>query len=535
MEDLHMEGSIRALGVSNFPRDYIETLLGIARVRPSVVQAKMSVYQPGEWSVARHAHQSFLEWCKARDIKVVAYSVLNAAQGFDLNPMEDPHVVSIARRTGRSAAQVLLRWAVHHDVAVIPRSTKPQRIRENFEFLDFAVAPADIRRLDGLVTLVESTASSFAPTWSPDPFGLSVAPVNDEDMLGDSDMPDLPQTVHDLLYERSSDTAQHVIRVLQQRADVQGFPHSRDVMASHLVGTYYLLRAWGMSEDVCLFGLVHSAYGAGGQFNFTLWALEERAVLRRLVGEIPEHLAYIYGAIDWPTFVARVTSEGGIPSGGMMAHAHLGGRLHLSAEDAATLLIVAMADSNEQRSSGGGWSALQEHPLGKPHRIWGLPWGRPAGGLALAVTYCHVVQRLHAIPVPSIFNDCTGTLDSEAEDRARETYWAAVTSLAAAAAAEDVIPMLQAVAELNPFVGEPLVLLAQLRLALGDYSGARAAARTGLVRLVRTGFAWDASHPWPGWIGTARLAHYRASRLLRGLPPLPRTAAGKVQLRDIWA
>jgi diketogulonate reductase-like aldo/keto reductase len=56
----------------------------------------------------------------------------------------------MARKYGKSPAQVLIRWCLEHDLVVIPKSVHEERIRENANVFDFSLLPEDLRRLDGL-------------------------------------------------------------------------------------------------------------------------------------------------------------------------------------------------------------------------------------------------------------------------------------------------------------------------------------------------------------------------------------------------
>src|SRR4029077_9868662 len=64
--------------------------------------------------------------------------------------LDDPTLTEIARRTGRSDAQVVLRWHIQRGNIVFPKSVTPERIRENFELFDFELAPADVETIDAL-------------------------------------------------------------------------------------------------------------------------------------------------------------------------------------------------------------------------------------------------------------------------------------------------------------------------------------------------------------------------------------------------
>lgn len=169
MEALHARGKVRSLGVSNFGRAELEELLAFATVKPVYLQNKFSIYNPGEQQVGS---SSILPYAREKGIAVMGYSVINPWP-FMLPPMEDPHVLAVAGRYGKSAAQVLHRWALQLGVAVIPKSATPKRIVENAQLLGFQLSELDMRLLSGLVALSESKAGSFAPTWADDVYGLA--------------------------------------------------------------------------------------------------------------------------------------------------------------------------------------------------------------------------------------------------------------------------------------------------------------------------------------------------------------------------
>jgi len=89
--------------------------------------------------------RKLLEFCTARNIHLMAYCPLT--RGDKLN---HPVVSAVAGKHGKTPAQVLLRWALQHAIAVIPKSSRTARITENAALYDFSLDPADMRRLDGL-------------------------------------------------------------------------------------------------------------------------------------------------------------------------------------------------------------------------------------------------------------------------------------------------------------------------------------------------------------------------------------------------
>lgn len=150
MEKIHADGKARAIGVSNYTIPHLEELLATAKVPPAVNQVELHpfLYQ-----------RELLEWCHARAIRLEAYAPL--VKGLR---MEDPLLNAIARKHGRTPAQVLVRWAIEHEVIVIPKSVHPERIRENADVFGFELDAEDLAALDGLD---EGYRTSWDPTGVP--------------------------------------------------------------------------------------------------------------------------------------------------------------------------------------------------------------------------------------------------------------------------------------------------------------------------------------------------------------------------------
>lgn len=170
MERMHDMGRARSLGVSNFGIDELEELWAFARVRPAYVQNIYKVYKPGE-QIVSGSTVSLREWTASRGVAMVGYSVINSWPHM-LPPLEDPHIVKIAKAHSRTTSQVLHRWALQHGIAVIPKASSLARIRENIGLFDFELSPADMAALDGLATLSESTHDELRPSWAEDVYGM---------------------------------------------------------------------------------------------------------------------------------------------------------------------------------------------------------------------------------------------------------------------------------------------------------------------------------------------------------------------------
>ena len=136
LERVHAQGRVRAIGVSNFMVHHLEELLARATVVPAVNQIEVSPFLQ---------QREVRDWCRAHGVVVEAYSPLTKGRRLD-----HPAVSEVARRAGRSSAQVLLRWCLQHDLVVLPKSTRPERIRENAALFDFALDAEAMARLDAL-------------------------------------------------------------------------------------------------------------------------------------------------------------------------------------------------------------------------------------------------------------------------------------------------------------------------------------------------------------------------------------------------
>ncbi|CAE7206378.1 unnamed protein product [Symbiodinium natans] len=166
MERLVDLGRVRALGVSNFGVQELEALWSFARIKPVYMQNIFKVYKQGE-QILGGGTTGVLDWARAHGMIMVGYSTINSWPHL-LPPLQDPHVLAIARAKGRTASQVLHRWALQHGIAVIPKASSMERIRENSELLDFELSEMQMAALDGLATLSESNHAEVRPSWHQD-------------------------------------------------------------------------------------------------------------------------------------------------------------------------------------------------------------------------------------------------------------------------------------------------------------------------------------------------------------------------------
>ncbi|KAG2497704.1 hypothetical protein HYH03_004441 [Edaphochlamys debaryana] len=120
LEALYKEGRLRAIGVSNYEEGHLRGLLAGAEVAPMVNQFEVH---------PRRQRRELRAFCQEHGITVVAYSSLGSAQGCG-GLLGDPAVGAVAAAVGRTPAQALLRWGLQEGLAVIPKSSRPDRIAQ---------------------------------------------------------------------------------------------------------------------------------------------------------------------------------------------------------------------------------------------------------------------------------------------------------------------------------------------------------------------------------------------------------------------
>lgn len=136
MEKLSSDERLRSIGVSNHEPGHLEKLQQECDITPAVNQVEAHPYFTNE--AVRQAGAKL-------GIATEAWSPI--AQG---QVLDDPTLVEIAETVGRSAAQVTLRWHIQRGDIIFPKSTKRQRMTENFEIFDFELDDAQMKRVSGL-------------------------------------------------------------------------------------------------------------------------------------------------------------------------------------------------------------------------------------------------------------------------------------------------------------------------------------------------------------------------------------------------
>ena len=149
-ERILREGTARAIGVSNYMVPHLEELLASAEVAPAVNQIELSPFL---------YPRDVVEFCERRKIAVEAYSPLTKG-----HRLRDPRLGGIAQTYRKTVPQVLIRWGLQHGFIEIPKSAKPDHIKENAAVFDFEIRPDDMRTID---SLSEDLHVAWDPTGEP--------------------------------------------------------------------------------------------------------------------------------------------------------------------------------------------------------------------------------------------------------------------------------------------------------------------------------------------------------------------------------
>jgi diketogulonate reductase-like aldo/keto reductase len=152
MEELMAKGKCRSIGISNFMVHHLEELLRQAHVVPAINQIEMSPYNYLQ-------RKETVDLCQAAGIVIEAYSPLTKGR-----KLRDPRLVEMAAKYGKTAAQLLIRWALEKGFVVLPKSVNRERIVENADVFDFTISDADMTMLD---EFNENLSTGWDPTHAP--------------------------------------------------------------------------------------------------------------------------------------------------------------------------------------------------------------------------------------------------------------------------------------------------------------------------------------------------------------------------------
>lgn len=148
MEEIHHDGRARAIGVSNFSAEDIESLLSTATVVPQTNQIKFYV---------GHTQPDLTGYCNAHNILIEGYSPLATGSILD-----NPDIARIAAEYDKSVAQLSIRYVIQRGVLPLPKTTTPSRMTENAD-IDFTITESHMATLDALI---DASTTDSPPTVS---------------------------------------------------------------------------------------------------------------------------------------------------------------------------------------------------------------------------------------------------------------------------------------------------------------------------------------------------------------------------------
>ena len=148
MEKLVQAGLVRNIGVCNYGVSLLRDLQSYASIRPAVLQVEMHPFL---------CQEKLLRFCKQEKIVVTAFSPLGAGSYVELgmagtkdSVLSHAVVQAAAGRHGKTPAQIVLRWGVQRGTAVIPKTSRPQRLAENLDVFGFELSAEEMRSISAL-------------------------------------------------------------------------------------------------------------------------------------------------------------------------------------------------------------------------------------------------------------------------------------------------------------------------------------------------------------------------------------------------
>jgi len=133
LEYLYQQGKVKAIGVSNFPKEYLAKLLETATIIPAVNQIE---FHPG------HLQEETVELCKSNDILVQAWSPLGSGR-----ILQDETLIALAEQKSTSVGQICIKFALSQGILPLPKSTNPANIKRNLDIDSFDLTEEDIRTI----------------------------------------------------------------------------------------------------------------------------------------------------------------------------------------------------------------------------------------------------------------------------------------------------------------------------------------------------------------------------------------------------
>lgn len=152
LEELYGEGKIKAIGISNFYADRMVEFTSFNRIKPMVNQMETHIF---------NQQKELKQWADKYDVRLEAWAPFGEGRK---GTFDNPVLIKIGEKYGKTPAQVMLRWNIQRGVIVIPKSIHKERMEENFAVFDFALSDEDMT----VIAELDKKESSFFSHQDPD-------------------------------------------------------------------------------------------------------------------------------------------------------------------------------------------------------------------------------------------------------------------------------------------------------------------------------------------------------------------------------
>ena len=166
MEDCTKNGMTKVIGVCNFNKNKIASLLESCKIPPEVNQVEMHPFLQ---------QQELADFCKTNQVFITAYSPLGSGdrpaplkKATEPSLLSHPVIDEVATEMKLSPAQILIAWAIQRGTIVIPKSTNPGRIKQNFEAVNVRLSSGQMEKINSLESSFRYVDGTFfTPEGSP--------------------------------------------------------------------------------------------------------------------------------------------------------------------------------------------------------------------------------------------------------------------------------------------------------------------------------------------------------------------------------
>jgi len=297
--------------------------------------------------------------------------------------------------------------------------------------------------------------------------------------------------------------------------------HKAGTFRHHLIGVTRTLTLWQQPLHVRQLGLLHSVYG-NAHVDLTKFDIKtERGRLQEAVGVEAERLIHLFCIISRTEFVRELFKDK-LAADGSLPMTLEGKPYMLAPHDVAVFIVTTMADICEQWYSYQDdiYSGYPDYQALSAEVHWAAAlWPGPmrpttyrVGQMSRLANYLQHPALQNILPQPPVFAGGTQILQPAEEASAAALYWSVVSQNQPLISSTASMGVLEQAIKLNPWVGEPQLLLAQLHLTHRRYEQAESLAASGLQCVASWGNTWDKRIGWDAWMSWGRILLQSAQR-----------------------